>query len=188
VRVLRDDDQLLASIDRGLGAEQIHPPVMGGGHVLTITADGELGDNSFYAIDLVLLPDNPKELDADNDTLEAAEVLEVQGMFFRRATLLAEVPADDVDYFSFEAMLGERITLVCEGASAGSGVVDLRAELRDPSDNVLGSATETIEAGLLLERVIAEETGTHYLRLSSDTQDDAELAPAWTRCAVSVEP
>lgn len=191
VRVIDASDHVLAAIDRALGVEHIHPPITSGQHTLSVTAQGTLGDNSFYAINLVLLTDNPHEqaeLDAANmnDAIETAELLTVQGMFMRRGTLLSELPMGDVDYYSFEANAGEMMRVICEGASAGSGVIELRAELRDPSDVELASMIEAIESGVIIEDVPVAETGTHYLRLSSDTGNDANAPPAWTRCAVTV--
>lgn len=185
---IRDaSDHLVAQIDRSLGTEAIHPPIDDATYTLSVEATEELGDNAFYAIDLVLLAENPQEAETDNDTPEAAQPLLLEGGFFRRGTILASLPADDVDYFSFEAMAGETMEVICEGHSAGSGVRELKAELRNADDEVLGEATEVLNEGLSLEQVPAEVTGSYYLRLSSETPDDAEAAPAWARCAVVSE-
>jgi hypothetical protein len=177
-------EHLVAEIDRGLGAEHLHPPVADADYTLSVRADGPLGDNAFYAIDLVLLPDNPGEEATDNDTLEAAQTLELKGGILRRGTILAELPALDQDYFAFEAQASDRVDVRCEGESAGSGVRELRAEIRDRADEVLGDATEAIDTGLFLSGVTVGAAGTYYLRLSSATPEAAEAAPAWVRCAV----
>jgi hypothetical protein len=177
-------EHLVAEIDRGVGTEHFHPPVADADYTLSVRADGALGDNAFYAIDLVLLPDNPGEEATDNDTLEAAQALELKGGFLRRGTILAELPPLDQDYFAFEAQESDRVDVRCEGQSAGSGVRELRAEIRDAADEVLGNATEAIDTGLFLSGVTVGEAGTYYLRLSSATPKSAEAAPAWVRCAV----
>ena len=187
VDVRDETEHLVAMIDRGHGAQHIHPPVEAGPYTLSVSAGGAAGDNAFYVIDLVLLPDNPLEEESANDTFETAHALALEGNFLRRGTFLAQLPSGDLDYFAFEAMAGERLDVICEGESAGSGVRGLLAEIRDPNDEALGEATETIENGLRLERVIAEEAGTHYVRLSSETEDDSEAPPAWVRCAVITE-
>jgi hypothetical protein len=181
------DDHLVAAIDRAAGAENIHPPVEDSGYTLSVSADGAVGDNGFYAIDLVLMEDNPLEQATDNDSIETAHVLDLGQGFLRRGTILVQLPAADSDYFTFDAMAGERLDVICEGESAGSGVRGLVAELRDANDEVLGEASESIETGLRLEQVIVSEAGSYYLRLSSDTPDDSEAAPAWVRCAVIAE-
>lgn len=177
-------EHLVAEIDRGLGTEHLHPPVADADYTLSVRSDGALGDNAFYAIDLVLLPDNPGEAATDNDTLEAAQTLELEGGFLRRGTLLAELPALDQDYFAFEAQDSDRIDVRCEGQSAGSGVRELRAEIRDGADEVLGQAMEAVDTGLFLSAVTVGTAGTYYLRLSSATPESADAAPAWVRCAV----
>jgi hypothetical protein len=181
-------DQLVAEIDRGLGGQFIHPPVEDADYTLSVRSDGAHGDNAFYAIDLVLLTDNPGEAATDNDTPETAEPIVLLGGFLRRGTILAEVPALDRDYFAFETMAGDIVDVICEGESAGSGVRGLKAEILDAEDTVLGEATEAIATGLSLAGVDAGEPGTHYLRLSSETPDDADAARAWVRCAVIAEP
>lgn len=178
---------VVAEIDRALGVQLIHPPLGEATYTLSVSTDGALGDNAFYAIDLVLLMDNPHEEASDNDALESAHPLPLAGGFLRRGTLLAELPPLDVDYYAFEAMAGDRIDVVCEAASAGSGVRGLVAEIRDGDDAVLGAAEETLEGGLRLERVMVEQAGTYYLRLSSQTSADSAAPDAWVRCAVIAE-
>ena len=181
-------EHLVAEIDRGLGGQYLHPPVEDADYTLSLRSDGTLGDNAFYAIDLVLLNDNPGETATDNDTPETAEPIVLLGGFLRRGTILAEVPALDRDYFAFETMAGDIVDVICEGESAGSGVRGLKAEILDAADTVLGEATEVLTTGLSLAGVDAGEPGTHYLRLSSETPEDADAAAAWVRCAVIAEP
>jgi len=180
-------DSLVAAIDRADGAENIHPPVDDADYTLSVSAGDAAAVDGFYAIDLVLLEDNPLEEETDNDSIDTAHTLPLPGGFLRRGTVLVELPAADLDYFTFEAMAGERLDVICEGESAGSGVRGLVAEIRDANDQVVGEASESIDTGLRLERVIAPEAGSYYLRLSSDTPDDSEAAPAWVRCAVVAE-
>jgi hypothetical protein len=181
-------EHLVAEIDRGLGTQNLHPPIADADYTLSVRSDGALGDNAFYAIDLVLLPDNPSEEATDNDTTESAQPIMLKGGFLRRGTILAELPALDQDYFAFEAQLNDRVDVRCEGESAGSGVRELRAEIRDGDDMVLGEAAETVDTGLFLTGVTVGAAGTYYLRLSSETPASADAAPAWVRCAVIAEP
>lgn len=187
VAVRDASEHLVAQIDGADGVEGIHPPVDDASYTLSVEAAEAPGDNAFYAIDLVLLLDNPREADGDNDGPETATGLLLDGGFSRRGTVLAEVPEGDVDYFTFEAMPGDHLQVHCEGSSAGSGVRDLRAELRDADDEVLAEATETVAGGLQILGVTADAGGTYYLRLTSETPDDSEAPPAWARCAVIAE-
>lgn len=179
------EDRLVAQIDRGRGTQLLHPPVTDTDYTLSVRSDGAVGDNAFYAIDLVLLPDNPREQATEDDTFESAQPIELMGASLRRGSILAELPALDHDYFSFEAMAGDHIDVICEAEAAGSGVRGLHAEIRDADDTVLGEASEAVDTGLRLTGALASEAGTYYLLLSSETPADAALP--WARCAIVAE-
>lgn len=185
VRVLAGE-RVLAEIDRAKGQEHIHPPLSEGSHQLSISPEGSLGDNPFYAVDLVLLPDNPREqADAMNGTLAGAEAINFTGRGRRRGLMLSTLGAGDVDYYSFDALAGQQIALGCEGESAGSGVRGLHVELRDTADVALASADETATSTLQLPVVQVAQAGTYYIRLASAPQTPASIEP-WTRCSITV--
>jgi len=190
VELLDAEQQLIAHIDRSSGQVALDPPVEAVPYRLLVKTGGELGDNPFYALDVVLLPDNPREQsEADNGVLAGAESLMLEGQFSRRGLVLATLPENDVDYFKVDAIALESILVVCEGESGGSGVRGLNAELRDDADQVLASATETSSANLNIERTQVERDGTYYLRLTSATPPviagDGAILP-WARCALIV--
>jgi hypothetical protein len=186
VRVLRGD-RVLAEIDRAKGQEHIHPPISEGDHQLSISAEGALGDNPFYALDLVLLPDNPREqADVMNGTLAGAEAIPFTGRGRRRGLLLSTLARDDVDYYRFDALVGQQVALGCEGESAGSGVRGLHVELRDAGDAVLASADETATSTLQLPVVRVAQAGTYYIRLSSAAPQAPGAIESWTRCSISL--
>jgi hypothetical protein len=185
VRVATADEHGLAEIDRGRGQENIRPPVTDGTFRVTLSADGDLGANAFYAVDLVLLPDNPREQnDADNGALAGAETVAMKGGNRRRGLLLSTLPAKDIDYYQFDAAQNEHVSVLCEGESGGSGVRGLRAELRDDADTMLASALETEVANLQINAVQVGAAGTYYLRLTSDATPKAPVNEPWVRCAI----
>jgi hypothetical protein len=183
---ISDQDQhVLAEIDLAAHQENIQPPVSDGAYQLTIDAADEPSDAA-YAVDLVLLPDNPREQnDATNGELAHAEALMMSGNSYRRGFLLAQQPAADIDYFKFDVTQDQYISVICEAESAGSGVRELRAELRTETDKLLTAASERPTEKLQIDNLQVMLTGTYYLRLSSKTPK-SDAAEPWTRCVVTV--
>ncbi|HKP56806.1 MAG TPA: PPC domain-containing protein [Polyangiales bacterium] len=188
VRVLDRSRHVLAEIDRSRGQHSIHPPLQDQTYELNFTADTDSGDNAFYAVNLVLMPDNPREHDdAGNDMLRGAEPLEMVGEVQRRGLLLTTLPEHDVDYFTFDVAAGEQVTLACEAQSGGSGVRGLHVEVRNAADQSLASAFEELDSNVLLDGFIAEQDGPLWLRLNNVASDASEILP-WTRCVVLAGP
>jgi len=191
VEVANADDQVLAHIDRSLGQQDLHPPITDADYVLrvdTLDTASASEHGGFYALDVVLLPDNPREQDdVGNDAVAGAEAIEMEGMFPRRGLLLGTLHTDDVDHYKFDADANELASVVCEAESGGSPVRGLHAELLDDTEQVLGSGVESPSENLQIPAVLLDDTGTYYLRLSADSMPVDE-AHAWVRCAVTVGP
>jgi hypothetical protein len=189
-QVRASDGSVRAGIDRARGQSAIHPPIGDEAYTLEMIAGGELGANAFYAIDLVMLPDNPAErASTTNGALAGAEAIDMKGVTSRRGLILSTVDTTDVDYFSFDVMAGDHGSVACEGESAGSGIHALHVEVRGGDDAVIASADETVTDNLYIEPFAFAGTGTHYLRLSASPPMTATEAPRiapWVRCAVNV--
>lgn len=189
VRVTADSDgHLLASCGLTSGQKNIHPPVDDASYRIQISAGDEIGANGFYAIDLVLLPDNPHEhTEPENNGVGSAEPIKLS-IPGRRGLLLSRLPADDVDYYRFDAQSGDLAKLQCEGQSGGSGVRGLQAELLGPSMQSLIKARESSTKALSIEPFKLEQNGTYYVKLSSETPvvqaTDSDAVEPWVRCAV----
>ncbi|MET0389635.1 MAG: PPC domain-containing protein [Polyangiales bacterium] len=194
VRVTSDSDQhLLAVIAQTAGQSSIHPPVDDGTYTIRVKAGDTVGSNDFYVLDLALLHDNPQErAEAANNRLEDAELVTLSNVQYRRGLLLSRLPNGDVDHYRFDANKGEHIIVGCEGESSGSGVRGLQAELLDAPSHSLIKAREPQTERLLIDNFEVQLTGTHYLKLTSDTPppknaDDDQVEP-WVRCAIIVGP
>jgi hypothetical protein len=190
VELLDAEQTVIANILSDLGQEELHPPVSRARYELHVIPDasGDIEQGAFYAIDIVLVPENPLEAsDGENGTPEGAEPIEMEGTSWRRGLLLTTLPDDDVDYFRFEADAGSRALAVCEGESGGSRLRGLRAELLDDALTSLGAGEESPTANLEIEAAVLERTGTYYLRLST-TPHEAQAAAAWARCSITVLP
>ncbi|HEX4352582.1 MAG TPA: PPC domain-containing protein [Polyangiales bacterium] len=186
--VVDKDKHVLATIDLGATQQDIDPPISEGAYELHVTG-GIAIQGQPYAIDLLSLADNPTEKnDADNGTLANAEPLMAmaQGASFR-ALVLAQLPTNDVDYFSFQADQDANISVACQGQSAGSGVRGGHAEIRDSNDKLLGAGNESASAALTIENLQVSLSGTYYLRLSAQTPKDSAVEP-WLRCALVANP
>jgi hypothetical protein len=184
VTVRSQQGRALAAIERMGGVEHIRPPVDAGTLRMTLEPSGALGDNGFYAVDLVLLPDNPSEQrERENDRARGAEAVMLSNVSVGRGLLLSRLAANDVDYYRVQAEVDQRIYVSCEGEASGSGVRGLVAELRDGTDTLLGNASE-VDDGLTLEWIVTK-ADTYYVRLSSRTGPESEIDP-WVRCVVFV--
>lgn len=187
----------LARIERANGQFNIHPPVSDASYSVEVDLTDKAAAHAFYAIDLVMLAENPPEKSDDaNDQVTGAEVIELSGSSSRRGRVLARLPAADVDYYRFEASEGEAIRVGCEAESGGSGVRALKAELLDATEKSLAVSKESASESLEVKDVPVPATGTYYLRLSADAPASAPTANAqgsdviepWVRCAVIAAP
>jgi hypothetical protein len=180
--VLDPSGALLADIDRASNQGFIRPPVGAGEHQLVLNHIGDTGSNPFFAIDLVLLKDNPRETnERANDTAAGAEPIRWSQGTRGRGLLLSVLPKGDVDYWAIPTTTGSYIGVVCEAQTTGSGVRGLTAELRDPNEQLVASGAD-VGQGLDLSSIVGS-TGTYYLRLASTESLDAL---PWTRCVVVV--
>jgi hypothetical protein len=188
LQVSSENGTILAGIDRAEGQSAIHPPIGGGSYTFTVVPTGNLGENAFYAVDFVMLPENPLEQSTgDNGTIATAQPIDMKGAFPRRGLLLATIDGSDVDYFSFDAKAQETVLVACEAESAGSGIRSLHAEVRDADDAVLASAVETPIANLFMTPFVVDATGPHYLRIWSESASDSPIEH-WVRCVVNAGP
>jgi hypothetical protein len=187
IQVTRADGSVLAEIDRALGQENIHPPIGADRYTVRLDSHGvALGDNPYYSLDLIQLPDNPAEqAEASNGALGGAEAVVLNNGAARRGLVLSRLPAGDVDYYRFELVSGDRVRVACEAESAGSGVRGLTAEIRNASDERLATASETSLENLAVEPLEVQAAGTYHLRLSSLAGSTAPIDP-WVRCAILI--
>ena len=187
--VTNSDGDVVARITHAGKTDEVGPGGLAIGDYLLWIArgDGGAGSNDFYALKFGLVGDNPLEISEDNATWETAQQLEpsVQADS-TRYFILANMGADDVDYFSFELADGLAVSVACSSASGGSGVLGLRAELRNSSDEVVGGQDEGDE-GIFITQIDGQTAGTYYLRLSSTGQSE-EVTGTWARCGVHTGP
>lgn len=186
------DGNVLTRIDATGDQQFFHPPLDSATYQVRGELVGDAGDNGFFAIDLTLEPDNPREQAEDkNDTLEGAEAIDLKqdGMFFQhRGLLLSSLSESDVDYYRFDTTQASKITMGCEGQTGGSGVIGLHVEVRDSDDKTLVAADEVPNMNLLIPTTALPDAGTYYVRLSSKTKAVKDPVEPWARCAVIARP
>jgi hypothetical protein len=187
--IVRDaQGHALSQLDRAQTSGEIRPPLGAGTYQMTLSADGELGPNPFYAVDLVLIPDNPEEQhEAENDKPAGAEQIVLSHDATGRGLLLSRLPEGDVDYYQVSVQANQQLVYTCEGERSGSGVRELRAELRDDGDALL-AALEPESATSEVVTFQVEHAGIHYLRLASSTPPaTSDSVEPWVRCVVIVQ-
>ena len=180
--------EVIARIDQTNEQHTIRPTVEPGRYLLWVYPPGPgVGENDFYTVDTVLVPENPREMDdAANGTLAGAEPLADFGTLSTRGYVLAHLPPQDIDYFSFE-LYGESIVQVqCSSRSVGSSLLDLNAMILDEDGRIRGVAFEPARKSLDLSGVYAPAAGTYYLRIASPARLD-DVTGDWARCAVFSE-
>jgi hypothetical protein len=146
---------------------------------------GAVGANDFYVIYLYRRSDNDRETEAENNTLETAQAitLEPSGSL-NSSFILARLPDDDIDYFSFAVAANQRVSVVCRSRGSGSGLADLQVAIHDAADEVLASVTEDQDRAYIRDaNPNNTAAGTFYLRLSKTGQDD-DVTGNWVRCGV----
>ncbi|MDB4985932.1 MAG: hypothetical protein JWN04_1110 [Myxococcaceae bacterium] len=181
--------QVLGDVDGTPAHLQLFPPLGDGSYLLGVGMPATLGANAFYAIDLVVLPDNPREqAELGNAGLAGAEPITFDGSGQRRGLLLSDVQGQDVDYYSFAGSQGETVYASCAGESQGSGVRELHVELRDSADQTLSTAVESATRDLDISAFALPAAGRFYLRLSSQHAASSGIAEPWVRCAVMIVP
>jgi hypothetical protein len=168
-----------------------------GPHFLWIeAAGGTPGPNDHYAVRLwyASYSENVPEGSAANDTLATAESVTLAPIDDTMPDageahyLLARVGATDVDYFGFDVVAGRTVSIACRSRNSGSGVIDLRVELRDSADAVLASDVETIDGqNAFIDAFAVTGAGRYYARLSSAGQDP-EVLGDFVRCGISARP
>ncbi|MEY4512350.1 MAG: hypothetical protein RLZZ450_4472 [Pseudomonadota bacterium] len=187
LRVSSGDQHVLAEVAGALGATKFYPPITTGKNLVTIAAPRTVGENGYYAVDLVMLPDNPREQhEVENGLLAGAEPLMLKSAGRGRALLLADVPFGEVDYYSLTVARGAQLLVSCEGQSAASGVRKLHAEIRDDKDQTLGVLTESPSHELDIEAFRVPAAGNYYLRLFSDPEPGPQSVEAWVRCVILI--
>lgn len=174
------------------GPWDMSPPLPAGEYRLFVepAAGYTPGANDFWVGKYFTGPtDNDPEAEVGtagtNDTLATAEArtLNSNGVTY----VLAHLSSDtDVDYFSVPAAAGTTVSVFCGSASAGSGVMGFRAEVRGADDAVIKGANENAVNGLQLTEAAAAAGGTSYVRLSKTSQD-ATVTGDWARCGIVVE-
>ncbi len=160
--------------------EDFHPPVAAGTVDVSIEAPEPLGDNPFYAVDLVLLKDNPSERAEPNESAERAESITLSRATTGRGLLLSRLPAGDVDLWRIPVVTASRVIFSCEAASGGSGLQGLHVELLDAELAPLTDASEDEDG--LAGQYEGSLTGPLFLRVRG-AGAAAALEP-WVRCVV----
>jgi hypothetical protein len=157
--------------------DEMSVPVGPGDYLLWVARDGEPTSMlEHYVIKHGREPEPAilEEDDLANDTLAGAQSLPANVQF---VTWLGD---GDVDYWSVESMT----RVGCCSWRDGSGILDLRIEIRDADDNRLDGSffPETIDGEATLFG--ADLPDTYYLRLTKRGQDP-EVTGEFVRCWVT---
>lgn len=169
------------------------------------------GSNDFYATSVEIGGDSPAEAEAantsgTNDTAATAEALgqsvSSSDPKTKQSYILGFQPANDVDYFSFQAGANDTVALACGSARSGSGLVGATFEIlgsstasdggvadgsslqseteTDSADVYWGDGSSASKAGLTITTA-----GTYFLKVTHASQD-ATNTGTFYRCGLYV--
>ena len=185
-----DGTEIIARATIGEAVTGVNPSLAAGDLLLFVEASGA-GSNDHYVVKVFdANEDNPVETaELTNGSFATAEPLTMEaipadeGVTGERVFIGPRLGADDVDYFSFSVMAGREVSISCGSRTSGSGVVGLVAELRDGTEAVLGTSTETATENAFIDAVAVPAAGTYYLRITKASQD-AAVTGDWVRCGI----
>ena len=168
---------------------EIQPSLAEGSYLLFVEHGPSAGANDFYVLKSFLSADNPPEtMEVTNGVVATPEPITLEldtTTMLRRGFVLATLGDADTDFYSFDVMTGEAVSVFCGSRSSGSGVVGLQAAVLDSTGTTTVSmGTETEIAGASI-RDAAATPGTYVLRLTKTSQD-AEVTGNWVRCGIAV--
>ena len=188
-----DGTEIIGRVDPSVLTD-LSPALAPGDYQLWIEHGGTAGSNDFYVLKgFRYTADNPPEAnDALNDDIATPDPItlaDADADGISTGFILAQIPDGDTDHFSFDVEAGDVVSVFCGSRTAGSGVIDLQAQLSDPTGaTVYGTATETATDGIAItEADVGGAAGTVVLQLTKGSQD-AEVTGTWVRCGVAVGP
>jgi hypothetical protein len=185
-------DAVVARLDYGAASdleserpELLVPVVPGRSYVLTLeegpAAIGGTAPFYFFLHDLVSggrleTAETANAMIGDAETLSSAD---------GSHRIDGDLPQGDLDHLTTSTAGAELLDVVCEGASAGSGVTLRATVFGDDRLTVLGSATETAGARIELPAVDVSGEASVVLRVEPVVHD-TENSGYWYRCALDL--
>jgi hypothetical protein len=183
-------DEILARVNNAAGSQTLEPPVNPGEYLLFLAhPETAAGGNDYYVLRSDLFVENDRERgEPTNDFAAGAEPMSMIADGNARAWfLLARLPENDVDYFLFDMMPGEQLSVACGAESRGSGVRGLTVEVRDRNDAIVKSTAEIPADGVSIEAFVPTSTGAHSIRLSAG-MPESEVTSRFVRCGLRAGP
>lgn len=183
-----DGSTVSAQINHNDSLVRVGPPTAPGDYLLWVehakTASGA-GSNDFYVMKYRFGAENAlHDTEPGNNSRAGADAIELTDNGTLRAGFLRSNIRDaDVDYYSFDVMQGEAISVACGARSSGSGLVDLTVEVQDGVGASLMTGTETSTSPVFFEEVTTTSSGTHFLRVSKVAQSPV-VHGDWVRCGI----
>ncbi len=159
-----------------------------------VVPPAQLGANPFYTLQFTFANgDNEFEAnEAANNNAGTPDVATPFGGIGRNYFFQGNLPANDIDHWSFDLTAAEVATISCSGVRIGSGIDAMNVQLLDPAQQVVQQETETVSADLTwrdggsMPAITAGSTGTYLLRIASG--GDLAAGSKNYQCGVQVAP
>ncbi len=153
------------------------------------------GTNDFYVADVYnQTSDNTMEVEPNEVTGTASTTTFAANTSGGESGFImgtVDVAGTDVDYWEFDALAGEEITLACGAASNGSGLVDATFAIHNAADTELQSETESgynsilwsSTSGASMPPIDVTANATYYLVVSAASQS-GDMSANHYRCGI----
>ena|GEM_PF-1362994 len=162
---------------------RMSPSLPGGEYLLWLAHPGDAaGANDHYVVKNFIFNENPAEmLDMRNNTQEGAEELPLRDSD-RAGYIISALPDGDTDHYKIELQPNEKVSVFCGSRTAGSGIIDVTAYVRDKSGMTLATGTESATVSIAI-RDVTVTSSIAYIQLDRGAQL-TDVTGDWVRCGI----
>ena len=165
---------------------RLSPSLPGGDYLLWLAHPGDAaGANDHYVVKNFIFNENPAEmLEERNNTEAGAEEIPLSETS-RAGYIISALPDGDTDHYKINLQPNEKVSVFCGSRTAGSGIVDVTASVRDQSGTTIATGTESATISIALRDLVVTSS-VAYIQLDRGPQL-MDVTGDWVRCGIRAE-
>ena len=165
---------------------RLSPSLEAGDYLLWLAHPGDTaGVNDHYVVKNFIFNENPPEtLDQRNDTQVGAEEIPLSETS-RAGYIISALPDGDTDFYKINLQPDEKVSVFCGSRTAGSGIVDVTANVIDQSGMTIATGTESATISIALRDVVVTSS-VAFIQLDRGPQL-MDVTGDWVRCGIRAE-